>query len=95
MEDTLKLLDGRGIKVDEDGHVSDWQDRPARRGKPVVPDLGGSRSSRLRFTPEEDEVIQEWCAAAGKEGVTGRKVFEELEGVVRGDACGNKITCKT
>lgn len=72
-----------GLKVDEDGHLNNWQDLPARRAKPLYDSReGSSKRGHRTFTAEEDDCIKRWMTAAGQSRQTGTKVYEELETIV-------------
>lgn len=78
----LSLLDGCGLKVDEEGTISDWQDRPAHQPKPLEAKRDTSRATRRPFTTQEDELVQLWVASAEAEGIMGNETYEQLEVVV-------------
>lgn len=78
--DKLRLLDDCGLRVDTDGILTDWQDRPAKDPRPTR-QVVQHRETRHAFTHEEDELLRRWCAAAQVEGIVGSRVFEQLEAV--------------
>lgn len=77
----VALLNNCGLKVDEDGVVTDWQDSPARHPRPVGQNEG-VRAARHAFSAQDDEILRLWCTAANAEGLTGNRVFERLEATV-------------
>lgn len=86
----LQILGDRGLRVHPTGPVTDWEDRPAQDAKPIGQELG-VRLSRRAFTPDEDETIRSWCEAAEQEGISGNRVFEQLEVVVSELCVGEKV----
>lgn len=77
----LPLLDDCGLRVGDDGIVTDWRDSPAREPRPL--DLqGGERAVRHPFSAQDDEILRKWCATARTEALTGNRMFERLEAMV-------------
>jgi len=80
-QELLAQLDDCGLKVEDDGTVSDWQDRPAAEPRPIR-QPNEQRGVRKAFTSDDDGFLQQWCAAAEAEGKMGPRVFRQLETVV-------------
>lgn len=88
-QEKLRLLEHSGLKVDQAGDISDWLDRPPTDPRPLGQgerpsglDRDGTRVLRRQFTQQEDEILRQWCLAAEVEGVSGTRIFGELETVV-------------
>jgi len=79
----LLLLSYCGVKIDTDGQVSDWQDKPASGARP----FGSSsrlhaRVGRQVFSAQDDDIVRRWCSLAERERVQATQAFEQLEVVV-------------
>lgn len=76
----LDLISNIGIEVNENGDVCDNLGRPARRRG--LPDPTPPRR-RLRFTADDDQILQEWVLRAEEQGLQlGAKIFRDLESIV-------------
>lgn len=78
----LRILDNAGLRLDEDGRLSDWQGQPPQYPRPVGQDDSRTIATRRQFTAQEDEMLKKWCTAAELEGIKGNGVFEQFETLV-------------
>ena len=77
----LAALDNLGIRVDDNGRLTNWRDWPPDAARPFEgnPD---EPQTKERFTAAEERLLLLCCTAAEEQGVLGNNVFEQLECIV-------------